>query len=157
MGQKEFDAKLQKVHDMDAAFVLIPFDVRKEYGKKGQVKVKAWIDGELYRGSLVNMGYGTMLGVRQDIRKKIGKNPGDTVHIILEEDLEDRKVEVPLDLKEMFFHNMDAERFFNTLSYSNRKEYVTWITSARIDVTRADRLEKTIRMLIEKKKNPSEK
>jgi hypothetical protein len=157
MGQKEFDAVLQKVHDMDAAYVLIPFDIGKEYGEKGQIKVKAKIDGELYRGSLVNMGYGTMLGIRQDIRKKIGKNPGDIVHIILEEDLEERKVEIPQDLKEMFIHNMDAERFFNTLSYTNQKEYVKWITNAILSETRADRLEKTIRMLMNKKRNPFDK
>ena len=157
MGQISFEAVLKKVPDIDAAYVLIPFDVEREYGKKGQVKVKAFIDGEPYRGSLVNMGYGMMLGIRQDIRKKIGKKPGDTVHIMIEEDLEERKVEIPSDLKEMFFHNMDAERFFLQLSYTHKKEYVKWINEAKREETRAYRLEKTIRMLQEKKKNPSEK
>ena len=157
MSQKSFDAILNKVPDIDAAYVLIPFDVEKEYGKKGQVKVKALIDGEPYRGSLINMGYGMMLGVRQDIRKKIGKNPGDKVHIVIEQDFEHRKVEIPPDLKEMFLHNMDAERFFANLSYTHQKEYVAWINDAKKEETRAIRLEKTIRMLQEKKKNPSAK
>ena len=37
------------------AYVLIPFDVEKTFDKK-RVKVRADIEGETYRGSLVRMG-----------------------------------------------------------------------------------------------------
>ena len=40
---------------MDGAYVEIPFDVRKEFGK-GRVKVSATFDGISYEGSLVRMG-----------------------------------------------------------------------------------------------------
>ena len=49
-----FEAEIQKVPDMDGAYVEIPFDVRKEFGK-GRVKVHAWFDGAAYDGSLVRM------------------------------------------------------------------------------------------------------
>lgn len=87
MNDKEyvFEAEIQKVPDMDGAYVEIPFDVRKEFGK-GRVKVHAWFDGTAYDGSLVRMKTpGHILGVRKDIRAAIGKQPGDMVQVVLRE------------------------------------------------------------------------
>lgn len=87
MGKKryEFDAVIPKVPDVDGAYVEFPYDVRTEFGK-GRVKVHAQFDGEPYDGSLVRMGTpGHILGLRKDIRARIGKQPGDTVHVVLTE------------------------------------------------------------------------
>ena len=81
----EFDAVLLKVPEIDGAYVEFPYDVKKEFGK-GRVKVHAVFDGEEYDGSLVRMGTpGHIIGVRKDIRLKIGKQPGDSVHITIKE------------------------------------------------------------------------
>lgn len=81
-----FTAVIQKVPDMDGAYVAFPYDVRAEFGK-GRVKVKATFDGHPYQGSLVNMGTGThIIGIRKDIRALIGKQPGDTVTVTIRED-----------------------------------------------------------------------
>ena len=154
MSKIEFSTKLIKVPGIDATFIRIPFDTEKEFGHKIRIKVKAWIDGQLYRGSIMNMGDGNMLGVTQEIRKKIGKNPGDSVRVIIEEDKEERTVEIPHDLAEVFRKNPEAAGYFNTLSYTNRKEYVRWVTEAKKSETRNTRLEKTVEMLLQKKKNP---
>ena len=53
--QYAFDAQIKKVPDMDGAYVEIPFDVKKEFGK-GRVLVHATFDGEPYEGQLVRMG-----------------------------------------------------------------------------------------------------
>lgn len=50
-----FDAVIQKVPDIDGAYVEIPFDVRAVFGK-GRVKVHATFDGVPYDGSLVRYG-----------------------------------------------------------------------------------------------------
>jgi len=82
----EFDAVLQKVPDLDGAYVEFPFDVRREFGK-GRVKVQAAFDGHPYRGSLVRMGTEChIIGVRKDIRAAIGKQPGDMVRVTIRED-----------------------------------------------------------------------
>lgn len=79
----EFDAVIQKVPDLDGAYVDIPFDVKATFGK-GRVPVHATFDGAPYDGSLVRMGTpGHILGIRKDIRAQIGKQPGDTVHVVL--------------------------------------------------------------------------
>lgn len=81
----EFDARLKRVDGIDGAYLDIPFDVKSEFGK-GRVPVTATFDGEVYNGSLVRMKTPChIIGVRKDIRAKIGKQPGDTVHVTLTE------------------------------------------------------------------------
>ncbi|BCJ96425.1 hypothetical protein acsn021_39940 [Anaerocolumna cellulosilytica] len=81
----EFNAEIKKVPDIDGAYIEIPFDVKQEFGK-GRVPVYATFDGEPYEGSLVRMKTPChILGLRKDIRQKIGKQPGDTVHVTLKE------------------------------------------------------------------------
>lgn len=81
----EFEAEIKKVEGIDGAYVEIPFDVKKEFGK-GRVPVTATFDGEIYEGSLVRMGTPChILGIRKEIRSKIGKQPGDTIKVTLQE------------------------------------------------------------------------
>lgn len=120
---KHFQAQLKLVSDMDATFIEIPFSVKDEFGTTGQVK--AWIDGVLYRGSLANMGMGChTLGITKKVRAEINKKPGDIVDVILEEDCEPRIIDLPNDLAIEFDRNEEIAHFFNSLSYTNRKEYV---------------------------------
>lgn len=81
----EFDAVIKKVDGIDGAYVEIPFDVKKVFGK-GRVFVHAWFDGVPYDGSLVKRQTTChILGVRKDIRLKINKQACDTVHVRLQE------------------------------------------------------------------------
>jgi len=81
----EFEAIIQKVPDIDGAYIEFPFDVRTEFGK-GRVKVHATFDGEPYDGSLVRMKTPChILGIQKAIRAKIGKQAGDTVKVTVKE------------------------------------------------------------------------
>ena len=81
----EFEAEIKKVPDINGAYIEIPFDVKETFGR-GKVKVHSTFDGETYDGSLVRMKTPChILGVRKDIREKIGKQPGDIVYVTLEE------------------------------------------------------------------------
>lgn len=83
--EMEFDAVLIKNPDMDAAYIEIPFDVKQVFGKS-RVLVHATFDGEPYDGQVVRMGTPChVIGVRKDIRARIGKQPGDMVHVTLAE------------------------------------------------------------------------
>ena len=77
--------------DKGGAYVRFPYDVREEFGK-GRVKVSATFNGVPYDGSVVNMGVKNpdgsvcyIIGVRKDIRAKIGKQIGDTVKVTIKE------------------------------------------------------------------------
>lgn len=83
----EFQAVIESVPEKGGAYVRFPYDIRKEFGK-GRIKVQAAFDGVSYSGSIVNMGVKNedgsvcyIIGVRKDIREKIGKQPGDTIHV----------------------------------------------------------------------------
>ena len=81
----EFEAVIQKVPDLDGAFIEFPYDVREEFGK-GRVKVHATFDGVEYDGSLVRMKtVNHIIGLRKDIRAQIGKQPGDSVKVTIQE------------------------------------------------------------------------
>lgn len=81
----EFDAVIQKVPNIDGAYIEFPYDVKKEFGK-GRVKVTAIFDHVIYQGSLVRMKTpGHIIGLRKDIRAQIQKQPGDIVHVKIQE------------------------------------------------------------------------
>lgn len=84
MQTYQFDLPIQRVDDVDGAYVVIPLDLPKTFGM-GRMKVLAQFDGVPYHGSIVAMGKGNskqyLLGITQAIRKEIGKQPGDTVHV----------------------------------------------------------------------------
>lgn len=84
-----FDALILPVPGIDGAYIEFPYDVRAEFGK-GRVSVHATFDGEPYGGQLVRMKTpGHIIGLRKDLRAKIRKAPGDTVHVtIIEQDKE---------------------------------------------------------------------
>ncbi len=137
--------------DSGGAFVTIPFDVEKTFGQK-RVKIKAMIDGEPYRGTLVRMGTPHhMLLVLKEIRQKIGKSIGDEVTVELEEDLELRQVTVPADLQRALQAEPAAQAFFNQLSFTHQREYVRWIEEAKREETRQSRVQRTVEMLLKGK------
>ena len=81
----EFDAVILQNEDMDAAYVEVPFDIKALFGK-GRLSVHATFDGEPYDGQVVKMGTPCfIIGIRKDIRKKIGKTFGDVVHVTFAE------------------------------------------------------------------------
>jgi hypothetical protein len=134
------------------AFVRIPFDVEETFGRK-RVPVKVTIDGEPYRGTLVRMGESChILGVLKEIRLKIGKDFGDKVEVILEEDDEPRLVSAPPDLEQALKQNPQAEAIFRQLSYTHQKEYVRWIEDSKREASRQSRIQKAIGMLEQGKK-----
>lgn len=150
-----FEALIKKHPSLNAAFIEFPYDVETEFGKKGQVKVIATFDEAEYQGSLVKMGYNChWIGLTQEIRKKIGKGPGDLVQVTIREDTEPRSVKLPDDLNDALLENPDALRNYNRLSYTHKKEYVRWITEAKKAETRESRVLKTIAMLQKGLKTP---
>ena len=153
--RKEFTAEI--ISAGSGAFVKIPYDIEKAYGTKGQVKVKATFDGHEYRGSIANMGEGHILIVLKDIRKAIGKDIGDTVHVVVEKDVDSRTIEVPHILQKALEENPHCKEFYNSLSFTNRKEYANWVGSAKRAETQQKRVKHTIEKLKAGLKNPNQK
>lgn len=85
-----FQATIEPVPDKGGAYVVFPYDIKKEFGR-GRVKVKVTFNGIPYDGSIVNMGVknpdGTIcyiIGVRKDIQKAMDKYPGDMITVTVQ-------------------------------------------------------------------------
>jgi hypothetical protein len=140
-----FEAVIEEARG-GGAYVAVPADVDAALGGKGRIPVVASFDGVEYRGSVVTMGGVRCLGVLKAIRDRLGKGPGDTVTVTLAPDAAERTVTVPDDLAAALA-DAGARAIFDRLSYSHRREYVTWIDDAKKPATRARRVAGTVERL----------
>jgi putative transposon-encoded protein len=65
-----------------------------------------------------------------------------------------KTIRLPEDLATLLMKNKKAATFFNSLSFTNRKEYVEWIVTAKQQETRKNRIEGTVERLLKEWKNP---
>ena len=127
----------------------IPPDKKSPFG---WVKVKGSIDGfEIKKYHLMPSGKGTLLlFVKSEVRKKIKKEAGNYVHIILYPDND--PLEIPEELLLCLQNDPKALQVFNSLSENEQHKYIKWIYSAKTDQTKVDRIIKTIAKLSEHNK-----
>ena len=85
----EYDAVICAAEQKGGAYIVFPYNVREEF-HAGRAKVRAEFDGEPYDGSIVNMGVKDaqgntcyIIGMLKSIRAKLGKQDGDSVHVIV--------------------------------------------------------------------------
>ncbi len=128
-------------------YTIIPEILPDKNAPFSWVRVKGSIDGyEINNYHLMPSGKGTLfLCVKSEIRKKIKKQAGDCVHIILYSDNE--PLEVPEELLLCLQDDTEAWQFFNSLNESEQHNYVKWIYSAKTDRTKVDRIAKTLARL----------
>ena len=85
---KEFDAQLHKGDNPGAWTCVVMDGVAELFGTRGLVKIRGAIDGQPFDGALMAQGDGThRLPVRAQLRKAIGKEAGDTVHVRIDEQI----------------------------------------------------------------------
>ncbi len=133
-------------------YAAIPEVLQSKETPFGWVKVKGAIeDFEFKKYHLAPMGNGHLfLPVRAEVRKRIKKQAGDYVHIILYPDNE--PLEIPEELLLCLQDDTGALHFFNSLSESEQHNYVKWIYAAKTDQTKVDRIAKTLDRLAKNQK-----
>jgi hypothetical protein len=153
MKKYKFRAEIQPGSG-GGAFVFFPCDTEKEFGTRGKVPVKATFDGVPYTGSLIKYGHPQhILGILKGIREQIGKGPGATLDVVVWRDETERTVDVPPEFQKL----MEKRKLlpvFEKLSYTHKKEYCRWITEAKREETRRQRLQKAIELLEKGIKTP---
>ncbi|MBN2258494.1 MAG: DUF1905 domain-containing protein [Anaerolineaceae bacterium] len=147
MDKYEFDAIIHSSGQGGGAYILFTYDPLTCFGKKNMIPIDCTFDGISYRGSIANMGAGPCIGVLKAIRERLGKGDGESVHVIVWQDITPRMLDTPTDLAVALKDNPVAAAAWKKLSYSHKREHVEAITSAKRDETRRSRICKTIENL----------
>ncbi len=125
-------------------FAIIPEIQQDKHAWFGWVKVRGSIDGyEISNYHLMPMGNSTLfLPVKAEIRKKIGKNEGDWVHVILYS--QELPNVVPEDFLTCLKEDSVALQNFQKLSETEQKELIDWIYSVKNDEMKVERIAKVL-------------
>lgn len=91
---------------------------------------------------------------KTDADRKKEANPKPEREIFRWVNPESKTVKLPDDIAAALKKNKKASEFFNTLSFTNKKEYIEWIVTAKREETRKERIEGTIERLNKSWKNP---
>ncbi len=132
-----------------ATGVRVPPDVVTALGSSKRPAVKVTIRGYTYRSTVATMDGEFMLPVSAEVREKAGVKAGDEVDVDVELDTEPRQVDLPTDFAEVLAGDPEARRFFDGLSYSQKRWFVLGIEDAKTLETRQRRIDKAVGMLHE--------
>ena len=114
----------------------------------GWVRVRGTIDNYEIKGyHLMPMRNGNLfLPVKASIRKKIGKQEGDYIQVILYAD--DLPTELPEELKLCLQDEPDAYATFLTYTDAEQKGCIEWIYAAKSEDTKVERIAKLLAELV---------
>lgn len=147
----EFDATLKKLEGkMQWTVFYVPFSVKDLYNTDGRINVKGKIDGHVYKGTLLPSRNGHYMVYNKDLRKVINKELNDSIHIIMEQDLEPRTIEIPQIIMEKLKENEEVFEKFQNLPKYIKREQIKKIMDAKKIETKYRRIDKLIESLIEK-------
>ncbi|NEM96390.1 YdeI/OmpD-associated family protein [Pontibacter burrus] len=133
-------------------YAAIPEIAPDKHTHFGWVRVKGTIDGYEIKGfHLMPMGNGKLfLPVKSEIRKKIKKQAGDWVQVILYSD--NTPQEVPEELLLCLRDEPAAYEKFQNCTDGEQKAITDWIYSSKTDETKVERIVQTIDKLLNNRK-----
>jgi hypothetical protein len=131
------------------AFVLTDEQVAALGEGKKAFPVTVTVNGATLALRVARMGGENLIGLAKAARAQAGVQLGERYDVEIAADAGERTVEVPEDLAAALASEPVVGKTFEGLAYSHRKEYVRWITEAKRETTRADRVAKTIDMVRE--------
>ncbi len=134
-----------------ATGIEVPAEVVEMLGAGKRPPVRVTLNGHTYRSTVASMGGRFMLPVSAENREDAGVAAGDEVEVDLDVDREPREVAVPSDLADALRGDEAARTFFEGLSYSQQRWFVSGIEGAKKPETRRRRVEKAVAMLREGK------
>ena len=91
---------------------------------------------------------------KTDVDRKKEAKPKPEREIFKWVNPETKTVKLPDDVTVVLKKNKKASQFFNTLSFTNKKEYLEWIVTAKREETRKERIDGTVERLTKSWKNP---
>ena len=125
----------------------VPASIVEGLGGGKRPPVRVTINGFTYRSTIAVYGDKYLLGVNSDNHEATGAKAGDILDVDVELDTAPREVTVPEDFAAALDPHPEARRFFDSLSYSERRWFVLGIDDAKTPDTRSRRIEKAVARL----------
>lgn len=122
----------------------VPAEVVESLGKSKKPAVKVTINNHTYRSTVAVYNGKFFLPLAAEHREAAGVAANDEIDVDIELDTEPREVTIPPDFQAALAGDADAQRFFDSLSYSNKRRLVLAMEGAKAADTRQRRIEKTI-------------
>jgi hypothetical protein len=146
----KFTARLEQ-EGKTATGIQVPEEIVTALGSSKRPAVSVTLNGYTYRSSVAMYNGRFMLPVSAEVRLKAGVAAGDQLDVEIELDTAPREVTVPPDFAAALDQEPEARRFFESLSYSNKRRFTLNIEGAKTAETRQRRIEKAVAQLKEGK------
>ncbi len=137
-----FEAVLERhTKGMRYHCIYFPFNVEKEFGSKGQVRVLGIFNGVNAERALIPNGQGEHhIVFGTDLRRELKVRMGDVVSAEVWLNPDPLKLDIPEELEAIFeIEPLVKTRFETKLTNSTRRNICYWINSAKREETRTKR------------------
>lgn len=140
----EFDAQIKRLEGkIQWSVFYFPESAEVCFGTKGNIPVKITVDGHPFDHTLLGSQNGHYLVYNEFIRRAVGKEIGDSVHVTLEKDEQPRIFKIPSYLETIFDESGVLEAFLKQPDYLKR-EQIKKIELAKKEETKTNRIQKLI-------------
>jgi uncharacterized protein YdeI (YjbR/CyaY-like superfamily) len=149
--RKTFQALLEKsTNNLGWTIIRVPLDVAKTWGVRGQLKVKGEINGFPFQTSLFpsGRGYHTLL-VNKKMQRGANARVGAKARFRLEPDLAQRSVTPPKEWLQVLSESKRLRKYYESLSYSRRREIARNIAECKQADTRRRRAQQLAEHLMQ--------
>jgi len=143
----EFDSEIMRLPGKIKWNVFyFPYDAQELFGSKGNIPVCVTVDGRAFDHMLLPSKNGHYLVYNEFVRRAVGKDIGDVVHVTLERDTKKRELVIPAYIGDAL-EDAGALEAFQKLPAYERREAVNHIELAKKEETKANRLAALVKNL----------
>lgn len=136
----EFDSGIQMLEGkIKWKVVYFPQPAGDTFGTNGKVPVHITVDGHTFEHTLLPSKNGHYFVYNEMIRRAVGKELGNSVHVVLKENKDIRQVVLPAYIEEGLESRQVLEAFLKQPDYLKR-EQIQFIELAKKEETRDNRL-----------------
>ena len=129
-------------------FLTLPKHASANLPSRGLTAVKGTINGFPFRATLEPDGQKShWLKVNRKMGEAAGAKPGDVVTLEITPAAEEREPRLPADLRKALAAASKARALWSNITPVARRDWIQWITSAKLSETRARRVKNACAML----------
>jgi phosphoribosylformylglycinamidine (FGAM) synthase-like enzyme len=119
-----------------------------ELGASKRSPVTIAVGDNSVEGRIAVMGGDIVIGLSKAARAALGVEIGQTLDVSLTVDTAPREVAVPPELAAALAADPAAQKAYDALAYSHRKEHATWVAEAKQQETRDRRAAQAVEKIL---------